>query len=174
LGANLITFIAKGPFKATKKAQKAAISAAARVIQNAKDLVSAIDAKDAEDTPTEQLKHIEATIETLWDGKRVGKRVTRPFAGLIDQEGYDRLDDATPYLRDIAKANAAEEVTKFLAWWRGDEYARDTNSRLDPDDRKQQIVVCGEMSGGERPEGFGYTAMARAYYFDIPDALGIR
>jgi hypothetical protein len=64
-------------------------------------------------------------------------------------------------------------VNEFVDWWnRGD--ANDTAWRMDPDDKRLKIVVCGAGTWGDSPDGQGYNLMQEAWRFDLPHMLGVR
>lgn len=62
---------------------------------------------------------------------------------------------------------AVELVNDFVAVWENG--ARDTNDRLvdSSDDHSKKIVVAGDSSYGDEPDGFGYQAIKWAVMFDI-------
>lgn len=162
MGADLIVFIAKGPVKFTKANIKKAEAYAEKVIDYASGIYEALSKEDNEEnlTPKEQELVDNGLSHTL-------------MQGFNDQEQYSSAREAIRYLENIAASTAKEEVEKFVSWWTSCS-GRDTSGRPDPDDKKQQIVVCGDMSWGDAPEGLGYTTMNRAYWFNIPQNLGVR
>ena len=64
-------------------------------------------------------------------------------------------------------------IREFLDWW-ATLNARDTCSRWDPDDPRQQLVYAGEMTWGDEPTGHGYEMIQRALAWGFADALGVR
>jgi hypothetical protein len=158
MGADLIGFLCKGPLKIKKADIKKAEKRAADIIIFAAKVYELLK-KD--DKTEEDEKFLDTCLTCT------------PLSGFNDQEQHDNIYDCEQYLENIAASTAKDEVNNFIAWWEtGD--GRDTMSRPDPDDRKQQIVFCGETTWGDAPEGLGHTTMNRAYWFDIPQNLGIR
>lgn len=162
MGADLICFIAKGPVKVNKRSQMKAVKRATKIIELAKELVRVAKKFDRE----EDLTDAEAKLYN--DG------ILDPLlSGFQDQEQYSSLDEAVENLETLAGFEPNTEVSEFVRYWLTNA-ARDTNSRIDPDDNKQKIVVCGELSWGDAPEGEGYLKMRYGYWLDIPQSLGIR
>ncbi|MEK6883205.1 MAG: hypothetical protein AABY22_26500, partial [Nanoarchaeota archaeon] len=73
---------------------------------------------------------------------------------------------------EIENLDAAQVVDDLLAVWEGN--YRDVTSRLDPDDEEQKIVVAGEMSWGDEPQGGGYQALKYADQTGVLKVFGIR
>lgn len=157
MGADLIGFLCKGPLKIKKADIKKAEKRAADIIIFAAKVYELL--KKEEKTPEE-----ETFLETCL--------TNTPLSGFNDQEQHDDIRNCEQYLENIAASTAKEEVKNFVSWWEGGR-GRDTSSRIDPDDKKKQILFCGDTSWGDSPEGLGYTTMNRAYWFDIPQNLGV-
>jgi hypothetical protein len=45
---------------------------------------------------------------------------------------------------------------------------------MDPDNKRLKIVVCGEGTWGDSPDGQGFNIMQEAWRFDLPHMLGVR
>lgn len=148
MGADLITYIAVGPARPTKRQIESAIKGADKIIKHCKKLVKLSDDEIALDHPL--------------------------LSDLIGEEGLDNIDLVKPYIETIALSNPKKVVKEFLDWWGGRTYARDTNGRPDPHRPNEIIMVCGEMSWGDLPDGIGYQTMRQAYWLGIPYRLGIR
>lgn len=166
MGADLIVFIAKGP----SKFKRTDIAKAAKKVQDIIDYAKKVDpifAKVADEetlTPDEQ---------KIWDEANDPKNKKNLLKDLLDQEQHDSLEDFGEDLSRLTNKTGVQEVNEFTSWWVSMS-GRDTCGRPDPDDKKQQIVVCGDMSWGDSPDGLGYTTLTRAYWFGIPQMLGIR
>lgn len=158
MGADLIVFIAKGPNKFQKRTVERATRHAKRVQEHSKKLVALMDKENAD----EQM--VKDQIDELFKNELLN--------GLKGQRMSDTPDEADDYLRVMAGTDTKEFVEEFVDWWRSCS-GRDTAGRSDPDNKNKKIVVCGEMSWGDTPDGYGYTTMDKAYWFDIPQALGI-
>lgn len=175
MGADLIAFIMKGPAKVTAARRKAALRAVDKFLAAGADLISAYDTLKMVEEETKGWDEI--TQEDLTRCRKVVDDLTSHRDSVLydylDDRWAGEVDDAVAALREMAESfNPEEFVDEFIGWWVGG--ARDTSSRPDPDDRKQQIVVCGDMSWGDPPSGYGYTLTNRAYWYHIPQALGIR
>ena len=96
----------------------------------------------------------------------------------------DSVIDFSELLTDFAASTSRKEVClaycelwqealdDLLSLWQ-DGY-RDSSFREDPDDPTQLILVAGEMSWGDTPQGGGYIALAVAFVLCLTDSLGIR
>lgn len=174
MGADLITYLLKGPAKITQAKRKAALKAIDIFLAAGADLVSAYDTiklferkdKGWEEITEKDLKRCETVIEELTNTRG------SVLADFCEDHG-EHLDTIVDSFRDDMESfNPEEFVDEFISWWEKGG-GRDTNSRPDPDDMKKRIVVCGDMSWGDAPEGYGYTLCRKAYWFNIPQVLGI-
>jgi hypothetical protein len=157
MGADLIGFLCKGPAKFRKSDIKKAETRAAEIIIFAAKVYELL--KKEVKTPEDE-EFLESCL------------IASPLSGFNSQEQYDDIRNCEPHLEDISAATAEDEVEQFVSWWESGS-GRDTNSRLDPDNKRQKIVFCGDMSWGDSPDGHGYTTMNRAFWFDIPQNLGV-
>jgi hypothetical protein len=158
MGADLIVFIAVGPRKFSKKAVDKAEKRAKKVQEHAKKIVELMDKENADEKP------IKDQIEELFKSELL--------SGLQGQRMSDTVDDAEDYLRTMAADDTKDRVNEFIGWWYSCS-GRDSAGRSDPFNKRYEIRVCGDMSWGDSPDGYGYTTMDRAYWFDIPQNLGI-
>ena len=159
MGADLITFLAKGPKKFSGNQIKKARLRAEKIINFASHAY-------------ELLRKVDPL--TSAEEKFLEECLNNPLLkGFNDQEQYSSVSECDDKMEEMAAATAKDEVEKFATWWESGD-GRDTNSRVDPDDPKQVIVVCGDMSWGDSPQGYGYTTFSRAYWFDIPQNLGVK
>lgn len=154
MGADLIVFIAKGPVTFSEANRKKALRRATRIHKAANTLLALLKSPQDEDSMI--------AANTLFEDEL--------FCEAKEQYCIEEVEDFENYF-PLKDPNAL--MKEFLDWW-GSFDGRDTSGRPDPDDPKQQIVVCGEMSWGDIPEGYGYTMMREAYCYDIPQSLGIR
>ena len=102
------------------------------------------------------------------------KRSTTILIGDIDEREYlvGELLSVQSELDDIDFKKPEDVVGKFADFWEGGA-ARDLSQRDDPDDRKQQIVVAGEMSWGDEPGGYGYQMLKMASQYGLLELFGI-
>lgn len=160
MGADLILFIGKGPKRFKKRDITKAIKRAEKIINYAARIVELGEKEklrtDAESDELENaLKH-----ELL--------------RGFQSQEQYPSIWECLHKLEQMAASTAKDEVNKFADWWM-DESGRDTQGRPDPDDKTQKIVCAGFVSwGGDEGAGYGYSIQNEAYWYDIPQNLGVR
>jgi len=70
-------------------------------------------------------------------------------------------------LKDLTK-----EVRDFVAAWNDGRF-RDMSYRIDPLHPRRKVVVAGEMSWGDEPEGSGYQMFKKAFGLTIAQRLGV-
>lgn len=68
---------------------------------------------------------------------------------------------------DLAKA-----VQEFVAGWNDGRF-RDLSFRDDPEKPGRKVVVAGEMSWGDEPDGHGYQLLKKAFGLTIAQRLGL-
>jgi hypothetical protein len=165
MGADLIVFIAKGPQKFQKRAIERTVRHAKQIQKKASKLYELLEEEEA--APEEKKGPFTEKTEKLFKD--------RAFSGAKCQVSIDSLSEFHEYgyLVQMAEEDIEERVKEFVEWWYSCE-GRDTCGRTDPDDKRKKIVVCGDMSGGDTPDGYGYSLMDRAYWFEIPETLGVR
>jgi len=66
----------------------------------------------------------------------------------------------------------AKEVRNFVANWNSGCF-RDMSYRLDPLHPRRKVVVAGELSWGDEPEGAGYQMLKKAFGLTIAQRLGV-
>ncbi len=66
----------------------------------------------------------------------------------------------------------AKAVQEFVEAW-NDSCFRDTSYRIDPDKPDRKVVVAGELSWGDEPDGFGYQMLKKAFGLGIAQRLGV-
>jgi hypothetical protein len=158
MGADLIVFIAVGPRKFQKRTIGRVAKRAKRIKEHAKKLITLMDKENAD----EQM--VKDEIDELFKSDLLN--------GLKGQRMSDTPDEADVYLRAMADMDTKAFVEEFIDWWYSCS-GRDSAGRSDPFNKKYEIRVCGEMSWGDTPDGYGYTTMDKAYWFNIPEGLGI-
>lgn len=67
----------------------------------------------------------------------------------------------------------AGEVEAFVKGW-NDGCFRDLSRREDPDSPGRKIVVAGELSWGDEPDGLGYQMLKKAFGLNIAQSLGVK
>jgi hypothetical protein len=63
-------------------------------------------------------------------------------------------------------------VRDFVAAWNDGRF-RDMSSRIDPHRSRRKVVVAGELSWGDEPEGAGYQMFKKAFGLTIAQRLGV-
>lgn len=139
MGAELITYILKGPAELDESKRESAIKLAESVINLARELKAKGD----------------DVTEKDWQSLRL----------LTGCDVEDALDS-------LAEMRAEEVVRDVYEAW--SENFRDVNGRYDPDDGDQKIVVAGELSWGDTPQGAGYRAFDAAAKLGLFEHFGIR
>ena len=66
----------------------------------------------------------------------------------------------------------AREVRDFVAGWNNSCF-RDLSYRVDPLHPRRKVVVAGELSWGDEPEGAGYQMLKKAFGLTIAQRLGV-
>ena len=69
--------------------------------------------------------------------------------------------------------NLAKEVQAFVTAWNEGRF-RDLSSRPDPRDPAWKIVVAGERSWGDEPDGLGFQMLKKAFGLTIAQLLGVK
>jgi hypothetical protein len=168
MGADLIVFIAKGPQKFSKRSLMRAARHAKQLRKKANKLYEMTEELEALSEGSRERADLALKIDKFF--------TNQAFSGIRCQTGLDGVDalkDAG-YLVEMASEIIIEKlVSDFSEWWESCN-APDTSSRTDPDDKRRKIVVCGELSWGDSPDGYGYKLMDKAYWFEIPEMLGVR
>ena len=65
-----------------------------------------------------------------------------------------------------------KEVWDFAAGWNNSRF-RDLSYRADPLHPRRKVVVAGELSWGDEPEGAGYQMLKKAFGLTIAQRLGV-
>jgi len=71
-----------------------------------------------------------------------------------------------------APEELAKAVREFAAAWNEGRF-RDLAFRVDPDEPGRKVVVAGELSWGDEPDGLGYQMLKKAFGLGIAQRLGI-
>jgi hypothetical protein len=66
----------------------------------------------------------------------------------------------------------AKAVQEFVAGW-NDGHFRDLAFRIDPEKPGRKVVVAGELSWGDEPDGRGYQMLKKAFGLGIAQRLGV-
>ena len=186
MGADLICYIACGPKqirvnerKTTQIAQQvrqyldACIAAAEQVLLGKKDVPeprkSPVTAKCSitlhfaveERAPTPSF----ASLEELRSHPEYRGLVQSVLADCDHEVESDHVFAGTP--EELAK-----EVQEFVAGW-NDGCFRDLAFRIDPEKPGRKVVVAGELSWGDEPDGRGYQMLKKAFGLGIAQLLGV-
>jgi hypothetical protein len=185
VGADLVSYIAFGPKKIELTKEKeieitrkvrayldACVNAAEQLLMGKKDVPSPrstpVHAKCSLTlrlgSPPEVPKF--KTIEELKSHKDYKSLVEQA----LDACGYEveaqHVFSATP--EELAKI-----VRDFVGGWNKPNH-RDTAWREDPDKPERKVVIAGELSWGDEPDGAGYQMLKRAFGLSIAQFLGVR
>lgn len=89
-------------------------------------------------------------------------------------EDYENETDIWP---DQGGFQTLEEFSDFIGefenMWNGVTYVRDLNSRLINGNR-QKVVVVGERTSGDEPDGVGYQMMLKVFQNELGHFLGLK
>lgn len=158
MGAELIVSILVGPDKFSEAGLKRAKAHSARVVAAAKYVLKHMWDADSEDS-----KKFQEKAAFLSD--------------MMQYEGHDSLLNAEGSIESLSLLKPAKFVNEFHQWWRSCS-GRDTAGRSFPsfftNHRDWKIVVCGETSGGQSPDGEGWTNVRTAEWLGIINILGIK
>jgi hypothetical protein len=159
MSETLIVHICKGPERIDNKAS---ITKAKKHIE---EVVKA--AKFAR-------KRLEEDKEDVLDRMEKEKHpITQLLEPMMKHNQFSTYREAEITLEYMECTKPAKFIKEFVAWWnRGD--GNDTSWRMDPDNRKRKIVVCGAATYGDSPDGYGFNLMQEAWNFDLPHRLGIK
>ena len=108
------------------------------------------------------LKTRAAILKDVSDNANRGERQEAAYA--LTSEYFDPED---------IPENPEQAIREWIEWWTHQD-SRDTCSRSDPDNPRQQLVYAGEMSWGDEPSGRGYQMLKKAFAWGFAEALGIR
>jgi hypothetical protein len=186
MGADLICYIAFGPKririndrKVAKVAQQvrqyldACIAAAEQVLLGKKDVPDPrrgpVPAKCSttlrlavgEQAPTPSF----ASLDELRSDPEYRRLVQGILADCDREVESDHVFAGTP--EELAKA-----AQEFVTGWNDGQF-RDLAFRIDPDKRGRKVVVAGELSWGDEPDGRGYQMLKKAFGLGIAQRLGV-
>lgn len=166
MGADLICFITKGPLKLDSRKKTKAVAQIKRVVQLLVEVRKIYKSSENSEAAEHEIQKLDLTpLCHVWKDNQA-KRSIRITIG--DQS---MLDDLW-YLVELKPERLVEEL---FAVWHGSSTirVRDGSSRPDPDDPKRQIVIAGELSWGDEPDGLGYQTLKAAFESGIADIFGI-
>lgn len=78
-----------------------------------------------------------------------------------DKGGFQTLEEFSDF------------IGEFENMWNGVTYVRDLNSRLINGNR-QKVVVVGERTSGDEPDGVGYQMMLKVFQNELGHFLGLK
>lgn len=78
-----------------------------------------------------------------------------------DEGGFQTLEEFSDF------------IGEFENMWNGVTYVRDLNSRLINGNR-QKVVVVGERTSGDEPDGVGYQMMLKVFQNELGHFLGLK
>jgi hypothetical protein len=152
MGADLITYICVGP-KKIKLSETRRRSLVGRAMSRRKKVLAAAGRglAEARGLSLEKLQRSDSYECWLEDFLR------------NECDGEEILVNVTP--KDVRTT-----LVQLVDLWNGGNVARDQSYRFW---KNRRIVVAGEMSWGDEPEGYGYQLLKRARAMGLLDALGI-
>jgi len=186
MGADLICYIAMGPRKIRPSDRK--INQVARQVREYLDgcIVAAerllIGQKNV---PDPRKKPIDADRSTTLRLDSSMDDTIPTFRSIEDLRSHPKYQDMVRRMladsdRDVEAGyvfgsglkDLAKEVRDFVAAW-NDGCFRDMSYRIDPLRSCRKVVVSGEMSWGDEPEGSGYQMFKKAFGLTIAQRLGV-
>lgn len=95
------------------------------------------------------------------------------YRGLIRRVLADCEHEAeSEYVFDVSPEAIASEVRGFVAGWNKGGFG-DMAARPDPARPGRKVVVAGQMSHGDEPDGQGYQLLKKAFGLGIAQLLGV-
>ena len=91
---------------------------------------------------------------------------------LLREEQYSSYSEARVCIEAIALSKPKIVVKEFVTWWNRCG-SRDTLWRQLPHDKKKKIVVCGESTYGDTPDGEGFRIVRESWWYNLPLLLGV-
>jgi len=156
MDADLIINILVGPDKFSPAKIKEAKEFARQVVAAAKLAEKRLEREPDFDISKEDMQH--SLLRFMFDH---------------EQMGFSDAKDLT-YLSSLASIKPAQFVNEFISWWRSCS-GRDTCGRGLPRRfaKDWKIVVCGDVSYGDSPDGYGYSTVRTAEWLNVINILGI-
>jgi hypothetical protein len=169
MGADMIGYLVVGPAELDKSKEKrqALLARAAKEKKLIDEISEILGAKELEDADyAEQLEALSEEQRTYIEGLNDSR----------EADGWHREEENVTELLDWADEIVAPEaiegiIDNLFALWEGG--ARDSMSRGLPGDPSKCILMCGEPSWGDEPEGFGYQTLKMASRAELFEAYGI-
>ena len=186
MGADLICYIAFDPERIDAEDRRiaevarqvreyldACIAAAERVLLGEKDV------PDPRQVPIDAKRRV--TLHVAIEGKQPlltfssveelrAHPTYRNMVQAVLAESWHEVE--SKYVFASTPEELAKEVREFVDFW-NDGCARDLACRPDPEHPGRKVVVAGELSWGDEPDGFGYQTLKRAFGLGIAQALGV-
>jgi len=186
MGADLVCYIAFGPRKINLGDRK--INQVARQVREYLDgciaaaeqlLLGQKDVPDPRKGPVDAKRSITLCLASSTDDN-----VPR-FSSIEDLRLHPEYQDLVRRTladcgRDVeaghmfgsALEDLAKEVRDFVASWNDGRF-RDLSYRVDPLHPRHKVVVAGERSWGDEPQGIGYQMLKKAFGLTIAQRLGV-
>jgi len=186
MGADLICYIALGPKKISLGDHK--VNQVARQVREYLDGCIA----DAErlllgqkDVPDPRKKPVDAKRSITLRLAPPTSDTTPRFGFIEDLRSHPEYQDLVRRMLDDCDREVesehvfgntvedlAREVRDFVDGWNNGSF-RDLSYRVDPLHPRRKVVVAGERSWGEEPEGAGYQMLKKAFSLTIAQRLGV-
>ena len=186
MGADLICYIAFGPTQID--ADESKVTEIARQVRGYMDaciaaaeqlLLGQEKVQDPRPEPVEAKRSVTFRLETS-PKEQPQKfnsleqlRSDPGYQGLIHDAliGCDREVEAEHVFTSTVES-LADEVRTFVSRWNKGS-VRDMASREDPQDPGRKVVVAGDLSWGDEPDGAGYQLLKKAFGLTIAQLLGV-
>lgn len=111
------------------------------------------------------LAKMKARIKECEKWKEKGGKLPK---GMMDEIDVENVADME--MKDVAKV-----LDEVIGLWNGSISTRDSNSRLFKHGGKWgKVMVAGDMSWGDSPDGEGYRILREAEMLGINDLIGLR
>ena len=186
MGADLICFIALGPRKIRPGDRK--VNQVARQVREYLDgCISAAERllMGQKNVPDPRKKPIDADQSTNLCLDSSMDDAIPTFRSIEDLRSHPKYQDMVrcmltdcgqdveaEYVFGIGLKDLAKEVRDFVANWNNGQF-RDLSYRIDPLRPRRKVVVAGELSWGDEPEGSGYQMFKKAFGLTIAQRLGV-
>ena len=186
MGADLICYIAFGPNQITINNHEI-VEVAQQVRQHLDACIAAAEQVllGEEDIPDPRQRPVDAK-RSITLRLAVGEKAPAP-----DFDSLEQLRSHPEY-RDLVRGVLADcghevesdhvftsspedlivGVREFAAGWSDGRY-RDLSFRIDPEKPGRKVVIAGELSWGDEPDGEGYRMLKKAFALGIAQRLGV-
>lgn len=177
MGADLIAFVSFGPSEIEEsKASEAGDIAAKRLVElkeAAADLLVSPESEDAAAAFPDPSGAKHAVDYLLGDESFDSVQEVREDPASIDAIQEIFVDGGIhSELAHAEESDVRSLAGEFIDFWNADRLYRNATYRTDPDNSERKVVVAGERSWGDEPEG-AYALVRKALNLQITDFFDI-